>query len=148
MFGAVNEVKTKANAREILKQYRSMARKAGQFIDIQSPCLSDMPKGQLTPDRLERAIIRKVDAKRACEEILQVLDLLPKKEAAILKYSYCFQEKYTMNEIAAKVPGYRINQFGEREEYFYSVKNIEKLKSEALLYFAEGYQDGILIEWE
>lgn len=144
----IDEVKTKVNARKVLSKYRSMARTAGISFGLQSPVLSDMPKGPSHHDSLEKSIIKKIDAEQNCAEILAVLDLLPNKEAAILKYSYCMPDKYTMNEIAAKVPGQRVNEFGEMEEFHYSVKNIERLKSIALLSFAEGYRGGELIAWE
>lgn len=144
----IDEVKTKVNARKVLSKYRSMARAAGISFGLQSPVLSDMPKGPAHHDSLEKSIIKKIDAEQDCIEILVALNLLPNKEAAILKYSYCMPDKYTMNEIAAKVPGQRVNEFGEVEEIYYSVKNIERLKSNALLSFAEGYRGGLLIEYK
>lgn len=144
----IDEVKTKINARKVLSKYRSMARTAGINIGLQSTMLSDMPKGPAHHDSLEKSIIKKIDAERNCAEILAVLDLLPNKEASILKYSYCMPDKYTVNEIAAKVPGQRVNEFGEVEEIYYSSRNIERLKSSALLSFAEGYRGGLLIEYK
>lgn len=154
MFGKINEavmideVKTKVNVRKLLSKYRSMARIAGINFGLQSPMLSDMPKRPSQHDRLEKFIIKKIEAERGCAEILAVLELLPNKEGSILKYSYCMPDKYTMNEIAAKVPYQRVNEFGEIDEIYYSVKNIERLKSKALLSFAQGYRSGILMVYK
>lgn len=155
MFGKINEavmideVKTKVNVRKLLSKYRSMARIAGINFGLQSPELSDMPKRPSQHDRLEKSIIKKIEAERGCAEISAVLELLPNKEGSILiKYSYCMPDKYTMNEIAAKVPYQRLNELGKIDEIYYSVKNIERLKSKALLSFAQGYRSGILMVYK
>lgn len=158
----IDEAKTKCNARELLKNYRFMKRLSSfdwsdsYYDDMGAITYSDMPKSQsnrnnqefLMVKRYERVTKNHMEIHKVVYEIDCVIESLPNVYARILHLSYCSKEKYSMNEIAAKIKGYRVNEYGEREEFHYSVKNIEKLKSEALLFFAEAFKSRNLIAYK
>lgn len=158
----LDEVKTKENARELLKDYRAMKRfstfaQSDDHYDMTSGITySDMPGHKSNRNGIENATIKRLRfvGKDFQREYAKVKDMdramaaLPIVTARILTLSYCSKEKYYMNEIAAKVKGYRVNNLGETEEFNYSIKNIERLKSEGLIQFAEAYRGGELLVWK
>ncbi|MCD5029095.1 ArpU family phage packaging/lysis transcriptional regulator [Enterococcus asini] len=158
----IDEVTTRENVRELLKKYWTMKRMSSfEFSDSYydttgAITYSDMPKSQSNRNNEEYRIIKiyggvtkdRMGNHKRVKEIDRVIESLPNKYATILRLSYCAKEKHSINEIAAKLKGYRVNELGVREEFFYSTKNIEKLKSEALIYFAEAYDEGQLLAYE
>ena len=53
--------------------------------------------------------------------------------------SYCVSKPYSMVKLSSMIKVYREYEFGQVEETTYSIKNIEKLKDNALIEFAEAY---------
>jgi ArpU family phage transcriptional regulator len=160
LFPKINEKLTKKNAREILKSYAPMKRRISYDDSVydltQAIQYSDMPKNQSNRNGQENKMAKmfryvskdSMNYTRKINEIDLALKSLPDIHGKILQYSYCELNPYRVNEIAAKLKGYRINEFGKYEEFHYSVKNIEKLKAAALIQFAEAYKDGELLAFE
>lgn len=141
----INQRETRARARTVLNRYRRYSLTSGHTIDLQSPRLSDMPRAERNIQGLENRIIKQLDAEKKCVEILEAINQLEEKEAAILKLSYCAKERYTMNMLTMKIKGYKFDEFGNREEYIYSIKNLERIKANALINFAYAYKAENLI---
>ncbi|MCV2498227.1 ArpU family phage packaging/lysis transcriptional regulator [Melissococcus plutonius] len=128
----VDQIETKKNARLVLKQYRRWQRIAGRpAIDIKSPIITDMPKNDSVFNQVEKRVIERVNAKVERDKIVRALVALSVVNRQILYFTYCDVEKRSNLWIG--------NAIG------FSDKNIEKLKSRALLEFAEAYQGGILV---
>ncbi|HAP8927447.1 TPA: autolysin [Enterococcus faecium] len=113
---------TRCNARDVLKNFRRLERMAGRsLIDIKSPIITDMPKAPKHGNKAEDAILA----------ALMALSLISRQ---ILYYSFCDVNKHSNYEIGQLIRGY-----GE--------KNVEKLKSIALIEFAEAYKKGVLVQY-
>jgi len=131
----VNFYQTRKNARNVLKHYRRLERIAGRSaIDVRSPIITDMPRGDKYGNSAEDAILQRMDAEAERDAIIAALMALSLISRQVLYYSFCDVEKHTNYEI-----GILINGYGE--------KNVEKLKSMALIEFAEAYQKGLLISY-
>lgn len=126
--------KTKANARKTLKNYRSLERIVGRSsIDIKSPIISDMPRIPTHGNKIEDAIVQLADAEVEINAIIAALKALSLISRQVLLYSFCSKEIYT---------NYKISQ-----EMGYSERSIERMKSIALVEFAEAYRNGKLIAY-
>ena len=122
---------TRCNARDVLKNFRRLERMAGRsLIDIKSPIITDMPKAPKHGNKAEDAIIQMMDIEAERDAILAALMAL----SLILYYSFCDVNKHSNYEIGQLIRGY-----GE--------KNVEKLKSIALIEFAEAYKKGVLVQY-
>lgn len=131
----VNFKQTRDNARSVLKNFRRLERIAGRsLVDIKSPVITDMPKVPSHGKRAEDAMIQLADAETERNAILGALMALSLISRQILYYSFCDVEKHSNYEIGQLICGY-----GE--------KNVEKLKSNALIEFAEAYKKGSLIAY-
>ncbi|EFU12690.1 phage transcriptional regulator, ArpU family [Enterococcus faecalis TX1341] len=127
---------TKANARNVLKNFRRLERIAGRsLIDLKSPIITDMPKSQSHGNKAEDALVQLADVEAERDAILSALMALSLISRQVLYYSFCDVEKHTNWEIGQLIRGY-----GE--------KNVEKLKSNALIEFAEAYKHGILVVYK
>lgn len=134
LFREVDFPCTRSNAHKILKQYRKFERIAGRAkIDIRSPQITDMPKSQSYGNKTEDAIIQFVYAEDERDEILKAITSLDLVKRQILYYCYCEPESYSNAFIADKIG--------------YSERQINRLKKEALIYFAEAYRHGKLIQY-
>lgn len=135
LFKEVDFKQTRANARNVLKNFRRLDRIAGRsLIDIKSPIITDMPKVPNRGNKSEDAMIQLMDAEAERDAILSALMALSLVSRQILYYSFCDVEKHSNYEIGQLISGY-----GE--------KNVEKLKSIALIEFAEAYKKGSLIQY-
>ena len=135
LFKEVDFKQTRANARDVLKNFRRLERIAGRsLIDIKSPIISDMPKVLSRGNKAEDAMIQLMDAEAERDAILAALMALSLISRQILYYSFCDIEKHSNYEIGQLISGY-----GE--------KNVEKLKSIALIEFAEAYKKGALVHY-
>lgn len=131
----VNFKQTRDNARSVLKNFRRLERIAGRsLVDIKSPVITDMPKVPSHGNKAEDAMIQLADAETERNAILGALMALSLISRQILYYSFCDVEKHSNYEIGQLICGY-----GE--------KNVEKLKSNALIEFAEAYKKGSLIAY-
>lgn len=126
---------TKQNARKVLKQYRRLDRIAGRsLIDIRSPIITDMPRNHSHGNKAEDALVQLADAEAERDAILSALMALSLTSRQILHYSFCVQDHYSNYKIAREVG--------------YSERSIQRMKSEALIEFAEAYRNGKIIVYK
>ncbi|UNQ09191.1 ArpU family phage packaging/lysis transcriptional regulator [Enterococcus faecalis] len=125
---------TKANARNVLKNFRRLERIAGRsLIDLKSPIITDMPKSQSHGNKAD-ALVQLADAEAERDAILSALMALSLTSRQILHYSFCVQDHYSNYKIAREVG--------------YSERSIQRMKSEALIEFAEAYRNGKIIAYK
>ncbi|WP_312541394.1 ArpU family phage packaging/lysis transcriptional regulator [Enterococcus sp.] len=130
----INKKETKKNARAVLSQYRRLNRIAERApIDLKSPIITDMPRSG-AQNGSQDAFLEWIDAEIERDAIVAALAKLGLVSRQILYYSFCDLEKRSNYEIGNSIGGY-------------SEKNIEKLKSIALVEFAEAYRKGKLISY-
>ncbi|EPF4429306.1 ArpU family phage packaging/lysis transcriptional regulator [Escherichia coli] len=126
---------TRCNARDVLRDFRRLERLAGRSsIDIKSPVITDMPKAPKYGNKAEDAIIQLMDAEAERDAILAALMMLRLISRQILYYSYCVPEIFSNYKISREVG--------------YSERSIERMKSEALIEFAEAYRRGKIIVYK
>lgn len=126
--------KTKENARRTLKNYRRLERIVGRAsIDIKSPIINDMPRIKTHGNKTEDAIVQYTDAEVEINAIITALKALSLISRQVLHYSFCSKEMYS---------NYKISQ-----EMGYSERSIDRMKSIALVEFAEAYRNGKLIAY-
>ncbi|EPH86972.1 phage transcriptional regulator, ArpU family [Enterococcus faecalis 06-MB-DW-09] len=126
----IDKKETKRQARAVLSQYRQLNRIASRMpIDIKSPIITDMPRGGGSQNKSQDAFLEWIDAEIERDAIVAALARLGLRSRQILYYSFCDPEKRSNYEIGRLMCGY-------------SEKNIEKLKSIALLEFADAYREG------
>lgn len=126
--------RTKANARRTLKSYRRLERIVGRAsIDIKSPVITDLPKAPTYGNKVEDAIVQLADAEMEMNAIITALMKLSLISRQILHYSYCSRDMFT---------NYKISR-----EIGYSERSVERMKSIALIEFAEAYRNGKLIAY-
>lgn len=124
---------TRQNARNVLKNYRRLERIAGRSkIDVRSPIITDMPRCE-GGNKAEDAIIQMMDAEAERDAIVAALLALGLASRQILHYSFCLPDQFSNVRIAS--------------EMGYSVRQIERMKSDALVEFAESYRRGKLIAY-
>ncbi len=143
--------KTKDKVRRLLKNCRSLQRMSGVKVYLQSPVLSDMPRHHSNRNNTEESMVHvlrntskaSIDAAKQRREqvraIEHTLKSLPDVSREILYYSYCVPNPHSLDKLSRIIKVYRENEFGQVEEISYSIKNIEKLKDNALIEFAEAY---------
>lgn len=126
---------TRTNARNVLKGYRRLERLAGRSaIDVKSPIITDMPRAPKNGNQAEDALIQRADAERDRDAIITGLMSLSIISRQILYYSFCTRETYSNYKISREVG--------------YSERSIQRMKSEALIEFAEAYRRGALIAYK
>ncbi|WP_142428812.1 ArpU family phage packaging/lysis transcriptional regulator, partial [Enterococcus faecalis] len=104
------------------------------LIDLKSPIITDMPKSQSHGNKAEDALVQLADAEAERDEILSALMALSLTSRQILHYSFCVQDHYSNYKIAREVG--------------YSERSIQRMKSEALIEFAEAYRNGKIIAYK
>ncbi|WP_445448993.1 ArpU family phage packaging/lysis transcriptional regulator [Enterococcus faecalis] len=142
---------TRDNARRVLKSCRTLQRRSGIVVSLESPLLSNMPRYRSNRNNVEHSMIKwlgnvnkfYINENKKFREILQAIDTalksLSEVSRKILYYSYCVADPYSMAKLSTIIKVYRENEFGQVEEITYSIKNVEKLKNNALIEFAEAY---------
>lgn len=130
----VDENATKKNARKILNAYKRFERQAGRKFDVQAIKMSDMPKSPSNPQGMSDRIVRRMDAEKECEEIIKAWNALEGRSKQIIFLSYLSYPTYTVVQISLQMD--------------YSARNIEHLKSIALIEFAEAYKNGEIVVWK
>lgn len=161
LIPGIDEKQTKCNARKLLSTYRSkMRRLAGGFlIDpyslVNSPEITDDPIHRSNVNGVEKQVLfhlRKVslaeDRSGELAAMDSALNALSEVSQQILRYSYCCADKYSVRDIAYKLCIYKADEMGRHEKIYYSEKNIERLKGQALIEFADAYNGGELIAHE
>lgn len=134
LFKEVDFVCTRTKSTDILRQYRKWDRIAGRAsIDIRSPKISDMPKSPNYCNKTEDAIIQHMDAEMERNDIIKAIKSLDLVRRQLLFYMFCDQERYSNALIADRLG--------------YSERQLNRLKKEALLMFAESYKRGKLISY-
>lgn len=137
MIALLREVdfyQTRKNARKVLKKFRRYERIAGAaLIDVRSPIISDMPKKTSNENGTEKAMLHLINAEAERDAIIAGLMSLRLTNRQVLYYTFCSKDPFSNQRIA--------------DELGYSVRQIERMKSEALVEFAESYKKGKLIEY-
>ena len=135
-FREVDFNQTRKNARKVLSTYRRLERTVGRSsIDLRSPLITSMPKSPSYGNKAEDALVQRVDAEKERDAIVSALMRLSLISRQILYYSFCDVDKHSNAEIGDLIHGY-----GE--------KNVEKLKSIALIEFAEAYKGGKALSYK
>ena len=104
------------------------------MIDIKSPVITEMPKVSSHGNKAEDAMIQLADAEAERDAILKALMALSLISRQILYYSFCVPDSFS---------NYRISR-----EVGYSERSIQRMKSEALIEFAEAYRHGEKIAYK
>ena len=131
----VDFMETRRNSRKVLRDYSRLDRIAGRSsIDVRSPLITGMPKVYSNGNRSEDAIIQQIDAEKERDAILNAFLALRLTSRQILHCSFCVPDRYSNTRLS--------------QELGYSIRQIERLKAEALIEFAESYKAGKLIEWK
>lgn len=126
---------TRKNAVNTLKNYRRLQRITGRSkIDIKSPIITDMPKSPSQGNKAEDALLQHINAEGELNAIIAGLMSLSLTSRAVLYYSFCDKERWTNDLIGMEIG--------------YSKRQVERLKSEALIEFAEAYKKGKLITYK
>lgn len=151
---------TRDNARNILKSCRSLQRRSGMTVTLQSPVLSDMPRNQSNRNNVEHGTIKKLEkmtkwhiedsreSRYKIQSIVSALKSLPEVSRNILYYSYCVANPYSVVKLSNTIKIYREGEHGCIQDITYSPKSIERLKSDALIEFAEAYRCGELLMYK
>lgn len=151
---------TKKNARSVLKSCRSLQRRSGMTVSLQSPAITDMPRNSNSRNNEEHKIIKSLErinkqyyemAKRDKEQLQAInaaLDLLPDVSKEILFYSYCVSNPCNTVKLSRLITVSREDEFGNLQQISYSPKSIERLKSNALIEFAEAFKEGELLHYK
>lgn len=151
---------TRRNARDVLKNCRGLQRRYGVKVSLQSPVLTDMPRNSSNRNNVEHLMIKrferitkahqeknKSDAMKL-QSIVNALQSLSDISRDILYYSYCVADPYSIVKLSHTIRVYKVDEYGTVSEINYSIKNIEKLKAQALIEFAEAYQYEDLIAYK
>ena len=120
---------TKKNARRMLRQYSKLEREAGKnYSQRLTVEISDMPRGSASIRNapVEDMVVNRVTSEKKCWDILETLYRIPRLSREILWYSYIVIDQWSVEELS--------------EFFDYSYVGILKLKSKALMEFAEAYQ--------
>jgi ArpU family phage transcriptional regulator len=118
------------NAKEFLKEYEHFHRieQRNEFA-LQSPMISDMPKGNSTGNSNEEKIVSHIDAAAYCTVIRNVIDGLENGiYRVILTDTYINSENFSNMEIREHI---------EKRQYRIEDAQFYRMKNEALLVFAE-----------
>lgn len=128
----VDFFQTRTNARKCLAQYRRLQRITGKSkIDIKSPIITDMPKSPSQGNKAEDALIQHMDAEAEQSAIVSGLMSLRLTNRTVLYYTFCDRDQWTEDEIGRDIG--------------YSRRQVNRIKKEALVEFAESYKHGKLI---
>lgn len=132
LFREVDFYQTRKNAKDVLKKYRRLDRIAGRsLVDVRSPIITDMPKNPSHGNKSEDAMLQHIEAESERNAILTALMALGLTSRQILYYSFCVPDSFS---------NYKISR-----EMGYSERQIQRMKSEALIEFAEAYKKGSLL---
>ena len=118
---------TRKNARAVLNNYRNLERLVGP-VKVDFSVMMITKKFKPINDSQNEEIIEAVSIRNS---VIDALVRLSKIHFQVLYYSFCFPNKMTMYQIGEKLG--------------YSDRTIERMKSVALIEFAEAYKSGELI---
>lgn len=142
----VNEAKTRANAKKILKRYRGMKRMLSHYLidshaALSSKRLSDMPINHSNQNIVEAQMIKKLDGvekyfvwKKEIECIEEALEYMDDRGREAIERTYLVKDEKTQSYIAL--------------EMGYSLRGLENLLQRSLLEFAETYKGGEIVVWK
>lgn len=134
LLADVDFKQTRDNARKVLSSYRRLQRITGRSkVDIKSPLITDMPKAQSHGNKAEDALVQFMDAEAQQNAIIAGLMALSLTSRMVLYYSFCDIDRWTNEEIGRNIG--------------YSKRQVERIKKEALVEFAESFRHGRLIAY-
>ncbi|WP_434102682.1 ArpU family phage packaging/lysis transcriptional regulator [Enterococcus faecalis] len=120
---------TKANARNVLKNFRRLERIAGRsLIDLKSPIITDMPKSQSHGNKAEDALVQLADAEAERDATTCAFWVVTFYAGKFYLYRFCVQANYYHS--------------GTDTGVGYSERSIQRMKTKALIEFAEAYRNG------
>lgn len=129
----IDEKASRDNARDVLREYRRLARMAGRpLVDVKSPTISDMPKAHPFGNGVEIRMTDTFNAQVEINIVDRAMSLLPTQSYWVLFYSYCTPEVLTGLEVAARL--------GVDNDHI-----VNYLKRQALMEFAEAYPNQELL---
>lgn len=138
LLPAIDRNKSRNKAREVLNQYRRLARVSGRSLtDIKSPIITDMPKGTPFGNAQEDKNTDIISARMEVQEIERAITNLSKECFEVIYFSYISKEHHSKLDIAASV-------FGS----ITANKTVERRQREALLQFCESYRNGELLTYK
>lgn len=137
MLPKINYNATRANARQLLKQYRSLSRIAGRLsMSYRSPLLEATPPQHSNTNTTETALITGIgwqqEAQTSINQIDAALWQLTQADRTTLVYCYCVADVATLSEIADMI-------------HVANEDAVDYRKRLALDRFAEAYNAGELI---
>lgn len=129
-YSHIDKKATIKNAKEFLKEYKHMHRiEQRDEFSLQSPMISDMPKGNSVGNSNEEKIVSHLDAASYCQVIRNVIDGLENRiYRIILTDTYLTTVNYSNFEIMKHIED---NEYRIEEAQFY------RMKQDALECFAE-----------
>lgn len=136
-FPDPDEKKSIEKAKDVLKDYRKIARVLGQpLTNYKSPMITDMPRSESYGNKIEDRIISDVSTKDKYLAINDAMRTLSQECYQVLYYKYLSSEEPKNVWIAAAV-------FGSPT----ASKTVERTIDKGLLQFCYGYKGGELLEF-
>lgn len=130
----LNIAKCKANAKDVLNQYRKNARIADMPLsDLQSPTISSIPKAVAFDNVQEVKNTKVIDATQKVDEINSALRNLSTKNYAVIYYTFLSRDEYLRFEIAGLIHS--------------SESTVDRRKDKGLMEFCHSYKHGKLLEY-
>jgi len=128
----LNINKCKANARDVLEEYRKNARIADMPLsDLQSPTISSIPKAATFDNVQEIKNTKVIDAINDVDEINKALRNLSTKNYAAVYYTFLSRDEYTRSEIGELIHA--------------SESTVDRRKDMGLLQFCHTFKHGKLL---
>lgn len=130
----LNIAKCKANARDVLEEYRKNARIADLPLgDLQSPTISSIPKAATFDNVQEIKNAKVIDAISKVDEVNNALRNLSTKNYAVIYYTYLSRDEYLRFEIAGLIHS--------------SESTVDCRKEKGLMEFCHSFKHGKLLEY-
>lgn len=129
IFAEIDDKKTRKNVREFLRSYRNIERLIGSVkVDFSAMVITKKRRKATVQDR------EMSELEKTRDSIIQALKRLSRLHFQVLYYSYCYPDRLTIDQIGEKLG--------------YSGRTIERMKSVALIEFAEAYNSGELLSYK
>ncbi|OTN92417.1 ArpU family phage packaging/lysis transcriptional regulator [Enterococcus faecium] len=126
IFAEIDDKKTRKNVREFLRSYRNIERLIGPVkIDFTAMTIIKANKNELVRNK------EIIELEKNRDSIIKALKRLSRLHFQVIYYSYCYPDRLTIDQIGEKLG--------------YSGRTIERMKSVALIEFAEAYNSGELL---
>jgi len=129
IFAEIDDKKTRKNVREFLRSYRNIERLIGSVkVDFSTMIITKKRRKTIVRDS------EMSELEKTRDSIIKALKRLSRLHFQVIYYSYCYPERLTIDQIGEKLG--------------YSGRTIERMKSVALIEFAEAYNSGELLSYK